>query len=427
MLGARLARRIVLPLVFLIGGLFALLAVAAVQIADARVFHELEDKADRVAGTLDGLPVAAATRPEILQALAQLVGAELVVDGYATSPWEEAELAGLGEGSVTLAARDYVVLERRFGPGGKRCFLLVDEERVSRRRRDVLLPVAMTGALGLLVALVLGLVVARTIARPVRDLADSVKGFAAGRFDGDIGARGPGEIGELQEAFVRMVGAIREGEKRLRESERLAALGRLAGGIAHELRNPLTAIRMAVETASVGGDTEGRLEARRIALAEIERLDRTLRELLDFVRPREPRLAEVNIRALFTDVLALLRPQCDHLKVRLEMEAPDDLTVRADPDRLKQAVLNLVLNGAQAQPRGGVVRLRAGADGIEVEDQGPGIREEIKDSLLQPFVTTKAAGIGLGLAVVAQVAEEHGAELDFRTGADGTTFRLRFS
>jgi signal transduction histidine kinase len=223
------------------------------------------------------------------------------------------------------------------------------------------------------------------------------------------------------------VGAIREGEKRLRESERLAALGRLAGGIAHELRNPLTAIRMAVETASVGGDTEGRLEARRIALAEIERLDRTLRELLDFVRPREPRLAEVNIRALFTDVLALLRPQCDHLKVRLEMEAPDDLTVRADPDRLKQAVLNLVLNGAQAQPRGGVVRLRAGADGIEVEDQGPGIREEIKDSLLQPFVTTKAAGIGLGLAVVAQVAEEHGAELDFRTGADGTTFRLRFS
>ena len=427
MLGARLARRIVLPLVFLIGGLFALLAVAAVQIADARVFKELEAKADRVAGTLGGLPVAAATRPEILQALAQLVGAELVVDGYATSPWSEAELSGLGEGSVTLAARDYVVLERRYGPGGKLCFLLVDEERVSRRRRDVLLPVAVAGALGLLVALILGLFVARTIARPVRDLADSVKGFAAGRFDGDIGARGPGEIGELQDAFVRMVGTIREGEKRLRESERLAALGRLAGGIAHELRNPLTAIRMAVETASVGDDTEGRLEARRIALAEIERLDRTLRELLDFVRPREPRLADVNVRALFTDVLALLRPQCDHLKVRLEMDAPDDFEVRADPDRLKQAVLNLVLNGAQAQPRGGVVRLRAAAGGIEVEDQGPGIREEVKDSLLQPFVTTKAAGIGLGLAVVAQVAEEHGAELDFRTGADGTTFRLRFS
>jgi len=426
-LGARLARRIVLPLVFLIGGLFALLAVAAVQIADARVFFELEEKADRVAGTLGGLPVAAATRPEILSALGQLVGAELVADGYATSPWNEAELAGLGEGTATLAGRTYVVLERRFGPGARRCFLLVDEERVSRRRRDVLAPVAVAGALGLLVALVLGLFVARTIARPVRDLADSVKGFADGRFDGDIGARGPGEIGELQDAFVRMVGAIREGEQRLRESERLAALGRLAGGIAHELRNPLTAIRMAVETASVGDDPEARLEARRIALGEIERLDRTLRELLDFVRPREPQLTDVDVRALLADVVTLLQPQCDHLKVRLEMEAPDGLVLRADADRLKQALLNLVLNGAQAQPHGGLVRLRARPGVIEVEDQGPGIRDEVKDVLLQPFVTTKAAGIGLGLAVVAQVAAEHGAALDFQTGEQGTTFRLRFS
>ncbi|MHC4973041.1 MAG: ATP-binding protein [Planctomycetota bacterium] len=416
-----------MPLVFLIGGLFALLAVAAVQIADARVNEELEEKADRVAGTLGELPVAAAARPEILAALGQLVGAELVVDGYATSPWGEAELARLEEGAATLGGRAYVVLERRFGPGGKRCFLLVEDERVSRRRRDVLAPVAVAGALGLLVALALGLFVARTIARPVRDLADSVKGFAAGRFDGDIGARGPGEIGELQDAFVRMVEAIREGEERLRESERLAALGRLAGGIAHELRNPLTAIRMAVETASVGEDPDARLEARQVALGEIERLDRTLRELLDFVRPRQPQLADVAVRTLLADVVTLLRPQCDHLKVRLEMEAPDDLVIRADADRLKQALLNLVLNGAQAQTRGGVVRLRARAGEIEVEDEGPGIPDEVKDSLLQPFVTTKAAGIGLGLAVVAQVAEEHGAELDFRTGQRGTTFRLRFS
>jgi signal transduction histidine kinase len=109
------------------------------------------------------------------------------------------------------------------------------------------------------------------------------------------------------------------------------------------------------------------------------------------------------------------------------------LRFRADEDRVKQALLNLVLNGAQAQPMGGVVRLRAReAEGaskavmLEVEDEGSGIPAEVRANLLQPFVTTKAGGIGLGLAVVAQVAEEHGATLDFRTGPQGTTFTLRF-
>jgi signal transduction histidine kinase len=136
------------------------------------------------------------------------------------------------------------------------------------------------------------------------------------------------------------------------------------------------------------------------------------------------------VRRVLDDVARLLRPQCDHLKVRLEADAPADLAVKADEDRLKQALLNLVLNGAQAQPRGGVVRMRArgGSGGVvlEVEDEGGGIPEEIMGSLLQPFVTTKEGGIGLGLAVVAQVAEEHGARLDFRTGKGGTTFSITF-
>jgi signal transduction histidine kinase len=188
---------------------------------------------------------------------------------------------------------------------------------------------------------------------------------------------------------------------------------------------------MAVE-AGMTGDEASRAEARRIAVSEIDRLDRTLRELLDFVRPRRPKLVPVDARRLVEEVVALLRPQCDHLKVRLEVDAPEGIGVLADEDRLKQALLNLVLNGAQAQPLGGVVRLRARAPSegtgarIEVEDEGTGIPEEVMETLLQPFVTTKEGGIGLGLAVVAQVADEHGARLDFRTGKGGTTFSLTF-
>jgi signal transduction histidine kinase len=433
--GARLARRIVVPLLLAVAALFGLLGFVAVRIANDRVEAELDAKATRIARTLEGI---AQLHPEILETLANLMETGVVVEHDAAGPGMEGLdakdlLARAPDHDATLAhgGHRYRVVPRQAGRHG-RCLILEDEDRIQERQRDVLLPIAAAGALGLLVALLLGLLVARAIARPVKDLADSVRGFGEGRYEGGVGARGPGEIGELQDAFARMVEAIRASEARLRENERLAALGRLAGGIAHELRNPLTAIRMAVE-AGMMGDATAREEAKQIALSEIDRLDRTLRELLDFVRPRKPRLASVDVRRLFGDVAALLAPQCEHLKVRLEVDAPEDLRVEADEDRLKQALLNLVLNGAQAQPAGGVVRLRArapsGGEGgttIEVEDEGQGIAEEVRESILQPFVTTKEGGIGLGLAVVAQVVEEHRARLDFRTGPKGTTFSIAF-
>jgi signal transduction histidine kinase len=427
-LGAKLARRIVLPLLVAVAALFALLGAVAVRISSARVEAELEEKATRIAETLGGIPQL---HPEILDALADLMDVGLLIGPHAAGKGLEGVDASRLQPTRTpgepweqsVGGRDYVVIERT-APRHGRCLILTEEERIAGRQHDVLMPIAVAGAVGLLVALLFGLFVARAIARPVRRLADSVRGFGEGRYEGGVGDRGPGEIGELQDAFVAMVEAIRAGEAKLRESERFAALGRLAGGIAHELRNPLTAIRMAAET----GMTDG--EARRIALAEIDRLDRTLRELLDFVRPRKPRLREVDARGLLEGVAALLRPQCEHLRVRLETEAPLGLALVADEDRVKQALLNLVLNGAQAQPRGGVVRMRArggpGAVILEVEDEGGGIPEKVMGSLLQPFVTTKEGGIGLGLAVVAQVAEEHGARLDFRTGQGGTTFTLVF-
>jgi signal transduction histidine kinase len=427
-LGAKLSRRIVLPLLVAVGVLFALLGVAAVRIANGRVEAELEEKADRIAATLESL---AQPRPEILEALAGLTGSGVVVDRLAAGPgWSEEDgrvavwMLDREPVAATVNGRSYRVISRSAGPRG-RCFVFEDEERIRERQRDVLMPIAVAGALGLLVALLFGLFVARAIARPVRELALSVRGFGEGRYEGGVGGRGPGEIGDLQDAFVRMVEAIRAGETKLRESERFAALGRLAGGIAHELRNPLTAIRMAVETGMTSEEGDS-AEARRIALAEIDRLDRTLRELLDFVRPRVPKLRDVDARRLLDDVAALLKPQCEHLRVRLEVDATAGLVLRGDEDRLKQALLNLVLNGAQAQPMGGVVRMRARPGLLEVEDEGPGIPEGVMGTLLQPFVTTKAGGIGLGLAVVAQVAEEHGARLDFRTGPGGTTFTLAF-
>jgi len=398
MFRSRLARRLVLPLLLGFAALFGMLGIAGVQQADRRVDEELAREADRIARTIDELSVPSAQRGAVLTAMARLLDVELVLGPIAT--------AGPG-----FDASRYRSIERPVRRGTETLAILVPEARIARRRSDFWVPVLGAAAVGLAILALFGLVVARMIVRPVQELAERVSAFGRGEPMAPGGAPAPGELGELQEAFERMAHAVRE-------NERLAAVGRLAGGIAHELRNPLTAIRMAVET---GGD-----DAKRIALAEIERLDRTLRELLNFVRPRELERVAVELEPLFAEIRTLLEPQCSHLGVRLETEAEPGAVVRADRDRLQQALLNLVLNGAQAQPMGGVVRLRGRAGMVEVEDEGAGVPEEVRESLFEAFVSTKAAGIGLGLAVVQRIADEHGARIELETGSTGTRFRITF-
>ena len=432
MLGSRLARRIVLPLLILLAALFGVLAWVAVQIAESRVEEELRLTADRVAHALDHISLPPEHRDGILPSLAELVGVEIIVVGpagrFSTLGDEPSSDAGLGNGPLVVNGVEYRALSRRAARGPDVYYVLTLEEHIAQRRLDVLVPVLVAGACGLLAALVFGLLVSRVVVRPVQALAETARRVAL-EHGGEVrvtGARrSPGEIGDLEEAFERMLAAIRQSEAVLRETERFAALGRLAGGIAHELRNPLTAIRLAVESVSTG-DAEDREEAVRVASAEIERLERTLNELLHYVRPRPLRLEEHDLQGLLADAVLLLQPQLDHLQVALTLHASDGATVRADADRLRQAILNLVLNAAQAQPEGGSIELRGSAGRIVVRDKGRGIPDKVRESIFEPFVTTRAEGIGLGLAVVKQVCDEHGFALRFETGADGTTFFIEW-
>ncbi len=425
---ARLARRLVVPLLVAVAALFLILGFVAVSVAERSVQRDFAARADRAAATLNALALPREHRGTILAAMSDLSGLAYTLGDQSTL--QDAISFRDDTPVVTADGDSFRWLRRDLEAKGETLYVLARESELRQRRRDALTPIGVAGALGLVLALAVGLWVARLVAQPVRELADSVQGFAKGEFTGSFRARGPGEIGELQDAFVAMTNEIERQQNKVRESERFATLGRLAGGIAHELRNPLTAIRMAVETALDGNDEASgnvRSEARAVAVAEVDRLDRTLRELLHYVAPRPLTLQSIDVGPLFEEVSALLGPQCRHLKVELRIDAGmDGLSVRGDRDRLKQALINLVLNGAQAQPRGGFVELRARPHVWEVADGGAGIRDEIKDTLLQPFATTKAAGIGLGLAVVDQVAQEHAAELTFETGPDGTTFRLTF-
>jgi signal transduction histidine kinase len=290
----------------------------------------------------------------------------------------------------------------------------------------------------------------RSVGRPVDRLlsaADSLGRSAAGDLPllADDGAAPGRGLSDAAVAFERLVAALAEERRRLAEkvaelertsealarTERLATAGRLASGIAHEVGNPLGAIGGYVELARDRLRTGGAaLEEAddflaRIA-AEAQRIDRTVRDLLDLARPAEPSLGPVDLAAPLDAALRLARVQERFRAVEVELALPPDLpAVSADERRLSQVFLNLFLNAGDAMGGAGSVRVSARVEGervvVEVADAGPGIPPRDLGRIFEPFFTTKGAGkgTGLGLAISQTVVESLGGELSARNGERG--------
>jgi signal transduction histidine kinase len=242
------------------------------------------------------------------------------------------------------------------------------------------------------------------------------------------------ERGERIGALLSMRDAesVRRIENEIELSRRLAAIGRLTSGVAHEVKNPINAIVVHLELLrekmrEVDPDTARHMD---IIGREIHRLDRVVQMLVDFNRPLELRLADFDLRKVVEDVALLASPEAARLGVKLETRltaAP--LPVRADGDLIKQALLNVVLNGVQAMANGGVLeiatRQQDAAAAIEVRDQGEGIPPEVRDKVFNLYFTTKRTGSGIGLAMSYRVLQLHNGAIDFVTEMGrGTTFRL---
>jgi len=225
----------------------------------------------------------------------------------------------------------------------------------------------------------------------------------------------------------------RQIETQVEVSSRLTAISRLTGGVAHEIKNPLNAISLHLEvlrTRLARAREEAPKELEVIG-REVARLDRVVKTFLDFTRPVELRLADVRVAGLVEEVALLAEPEARQRGVRLAVEnGCPAAVVRADRDLLKQAVLNLAVNGIQAMPQGGELRLgvsRVGADAeVSVADQGVGIPPEHRDKIFRLYYTTKQNGSGMGLAMTYRVVQLHNGTIDFASEPGrGTTFRLR--
>jgi PAS domain S-box-containing protein len=215
-------------------------------------------------------------------------------------------------------------------------------------------------------------------------------------------------------------------------SRRLSASGRLTRGVAHEVKNPINAIVLHLQLlrnklSQQEPDTRRHMD---IIEAEIRRLDRVVQTLVDFTRPRDLHLEEIDLRRVLEDVAQLAAPDAEQHGVRIERHISNErLPVKVDLDLMKQAILNVVINGVQAMPHGGKLTISARREGAaviaEVSDQGSGIPSDMHDKIFELYFTTKKDGSGIGLAQTYQILQWHYGSVDFESveGA-GTTFRF---
>ncbi len=232
---------------------------------------------------------------------------------------------------------------------------------------------------------------------------------------------------------LRDAESVRRIESEIELSHRLAAIGRLASGVGHEVKNPINAIVVHLELLRQKLQQADPATRRHMDVigSEIHRLDRVVQMLVDFTRPVELRLTELDVRKLVDDVTQLASPDAARQGVSIERQFPaEPLLARADSDLLKQALLNVVLNGVQAMPQGGTLSIRASKEDdeimVEVRDQGSVIPSEIRDKIYDLYFTTKKTGTGIGLAMTYKVMQLHHGSVDFESAdGRGTSFRLR--
>ena len=307
--------------------------------------------------------------------------------------------------------------------------LIASTAGIALAKRRFRMSIGLVAISGILLVAVLGSVIARSITAPVKQLVEVTEQIAAGDLKAEATVKTRDEIGALASSINEMTGELQRSRDRLVQSEKLAAVGQLAAGIAHEIRNPLTSVKMIVQLLKRRlQDDEAGLESVQAVLDEINRLEVIINGLLDFARPMELDLRTASVADVMNDVLKFMEADLRHRKIKLvnqtDMMPPESML---DTDRIKQVFMNVILNSMQAMPEGGELAINYHYDAeshraqVEVSDTGNGMSQEVLTRVFEPFFSTKTGGTGLGLANVRKIMEQHGGDIQIEsTEGQGT-------
>lgn len=321
-----------------------------------------------------------------------------------------------------------------FGGMNTELHIGIKEERITQtlnRLRNIVITLTIVVTL---IGSVLSCSLSRFITKPLYRLVDFTHSLSRGEFGKKIESSSKDEIGDLAATFNNLSHELKLYSERMEESykqmlrtEKLTALGRLSAGLAHEIRNPLTSIKVLFQTFR--DNPALTKEDMRVVLSAVEQMDDLLTKFLRFAKSDEFNLSDVYINSLIKQDLNLIQFQVKNQSVKINMELTKLPPVKADRAMLQQALLNLILNATEAMPDGGLLTIRSRLDNgyvtVDINDTGMGIPAEIRDKIFDPFFTTKSDGTGLGLSIVYNIMAIHNGEVAFNSDREGTTFTLK--
>ncbi len=330
--------------------------------------------------------------------------------------------------------------------GTRTVIVVVSLQRLAQTVSDVgrlrLWATAMIGLLSLLITAYFS----NRFTRPVTELARAAQRVTDGDLEFQVNAAQRNEVGTLSRTFNEMIVELRRNrdlEDQLQRAERSAVVGRLASGIAHEIRNPLNFMNLSIdhlqarfitpprsnhEAESVRGEAVNILG---LIKDEIGRLNHLVSDFLSYGRPTKLKLKEINARALLEEVLGLVHTQAEQQGVKTRLLTPTDgeAQFEADAEQIKTCFSNLIINAVQAMPQGGelnitVIRQETALQ-FEFQDTGGGIEADPIEQIFEPYYSTKETGIGLGLPLTKKLIEDHGGEIHVHSEINkGTTFTV---
>jgi signal transduction histidine kinase len=295
-------------------------------------------------------------------------------------------------------------------------------------RRNIMLALATHAGLGLLLLLLLVMLFSKTIGRQLHSLISHMEKVADGSLHTRIPETGLPEWRRLAIAFNRMMEQLQNYQNKLRVGERLAAVGELSAVLAHEVRNPLTGLKMMSQLLKKRcGDTGQIVDLVDPMLLEIDRIDCLVQDISDWSRPRTPQMETTDLNSLIAEVLKLAKAIFAKKDIQLVWQPGSIIPVAVDHVQIKQVLWNLLKNAENVSTPGNKVTLQTsmtekGEVRFAIRDQGPGIDEVDKSRIFDPFFSTSSQGLGLGLSISRRIVEDHGGRLEYTTDHSGVEF-----